>query len=455
MPVLNPAELWQRSGPLRRSTELFKLKDRRGADLVLAMTHEEVVTTHVAPGRALLPRPAADPLPLPDQGARRAAPARRRAAHARVHHEGLLHVRPRRARASTRATSKHREAYDRIFDRVGLEWYRVESDVGMMGGIGAHEYMAPCPAGENDVALAPGYAANVEVASAHAAAGRAADGARRARARSTRPGLTTVARGRASARRVPPGALLKAFPVIVGEDRGLRARARARRPPRQRDQARATRSARRSGPRARGRVRRADRAGRLHRPGRHRRADPARRRASSARRLRHRRQPRPTRTCAASSPAATSRSSAVDVRTRRGRRHRRRARDPDRAGDRGRQHLQARHALLGAARRDLPRRGGHGAADLDGLLRHRPGAHRRRRGRAVRRRARASRGRARSRRSTSTSSGSARRAARSASSPSGSTTSCARPGSTCSTTTATPARARSSPTPSCSACRCG
>ena len=47
-------------------------------------------------GRALLPRPAADPLPLPDQGARRAAPARRRAADARVHHEGLVHVRPRR-----------------------------------------------------------------------------------------------------------------------------------------------------------------------------------------------------------------------------------------------------------------------------------------------------------------------------------------------------------------------
>ena len=39
----------------------------------------------------------------------------------------------------------------------------------MMGGVGAHEYMAPSPAGENDVALAPGYAANVEVASAEPA----------------------------------------------------------------------------------------------------------------------------------------------------------------------------------------------------------------------------------------------------------------------------------------------
>ncbi len=61
---------------------------------------------------------------------------------------------------------KHAGAYDRIFDRCGLEWYSVEADVGAMGGIGAHEYMAPCAAGENQVVLAPGYAANLEVASA-------------------------------------------------------------------------------------------------------------------------------------------------------------------------------------------------------------------------------------------------------------------------------------------------
>ena len=60
----------------------------------------------------------------------------------------------------------HVGAYDRIMERTGLRFYRVEGDVGMMGGLGAHEYMAPCPAGENEVALAPGYAANVEVASA-------------------------------------------------------------------------------------------------------------------------------------------------------------------------------------------------------------------------------------------------------------------------------------------------
>ena len=47
MPVLQPAELWQRSGRYD-IPELFKLKDRKGADLVLAMTHEEAITTHVA-----------------------------------------------------------------------------------------------------------------------------------------------------------------------------------------------------------------------------------------------------------------------------------------------------------------------------------------------------------------------------------------------------------------------
>ena len=60
----------------------------------------------------------------------------------------------------------------------------------MMGGDGAHEYMAPCPAGENDVALAPGYAANVEIASADAAAGAALLDARAASC--TRPGATTI-----------------------------------------------------------------------------------------------------------------------------------------------------------------------------------------------------------------------------------------------------------------------
>src|SRR3954471_9105522 len=47
MPVLHPAELWQRSGRYEID-ELFKLSDRKGADMVLAMTHEEVITWHVS-----------------------------------------------------------------------------------------------------------------------------------------------------------------------------------------------------------------------------------------------------------------------------------------------------------------------------------------------------------------------------------------------------------------------
>src|SRR3954465_15012501 len=47
MPVINPAELWQRSGRYKID-ELFKLKDRKGAELVLALTAEEVLTFHVA-----------------------------------------------------------------------------------------------------------------------------------------------------------------------------------------------------------------------------------------------------------------------------------------------------------------------------------------------------------------------------------------------------------------------
>src|SRR3954451_1296014 len=112
------------------------------------------------------------------------------------------------------AYDKHAGAYARIFDRLGLEWYSVESDVGMMGGFGAHEYMAPCPAGENDVALAPGYAANVEIASAEPAPVELPSPLPEAELVET-PGMTTVA---AVARElgVPAGALLKAYPVVVG-----------------------------------------------------------------------------------------------------------------------------------------------------------------------------------------------------------------------------------------------
>jgi prolyl-tRNA synthetase len=109
-------------------------------------------------------------------------------------------------------------AYERIFDRCGLRWHRVESDVGMMGGSGAHEYMAPCPAGENEVALAPGYAANVEVASAEPQAVELPARLDAPEEVAT-PGLAKVEEV-AEHLGLPQGAFIKTLPIIV-EGRGM------------------------------------------------------------------------------------------------------------------------------------------------------------------------------------------------------------------------------------------
>jgi prolyl-tRNA synthetase len=88
----------------------------------------------------------------------------------------------------------------------------------MMGGTGAHEYMAPCAAGENEVALADGYAANVEIATAEAQDVEVPAPLDAPELVQT-PGLTTVEQV-AGSLGTPAGALLKAFPVVV-EDRGM------------------------------------------------------------------------------------------------------------------------------------------------------------------------------------------------------------------------------------------
>jgi prolyl-tRNA synthetase len=213
MPVLQPAELWRRSGRYAIE-ELFKLQDRRGADMVLAMTHEEVVTTHVASAV----RSYRDlPLILYHFQVKERDEPRPRA--------GVLRTREfimkdsysfdRDAAGLEESYQKHVVAYDRIMDRCGLEWYRVEADVGMMGGTGAHEYMAPCPAGENEVALAPGYAANVEVARASAQPAQLTPTLPVPEVVET-PGLTTV-EAVAGSLGVDSSALLKAYPVVLAD----------------------------------------------------------------------------------------------------------------------------------------------------------------------------------------------------------------------------------------------
>jgi len=213
MPVIQPRELWAQTG---RDTieEVFRLSDRRDSELVLAMTHEEPVTFHVSQ----VVRSYRDlPLILYHFQTKARDEPRPRA--------GILRTREfimkdsysfdRDEAGLDESYEKHVGAYDRIFDRCGLEWYRVESFVGMMGGSEAHEYMAPCPAGEDEVALAPGYAANVEVASAEPPPAELPPGQAAPEEVAT-PGATEIA-SVAGLMGLPESALLKAFPVVTSD----------------------------------------------------------------------------------------------------------------------------------------------------------------------------------------------------------------------------------------------
>jgi prolyl-tRNA synthetase len=162
MPVLQPAEPWRKTGRIDIE-ELFKLTDRKGSELVLAMTHEEAVTFHIAQ----VVRSYRDlPLivyhfqvkerdePRPRAGVLRTREFVMKDAYSFDRDEAGLEA----------SYALHVGAYDRIMARTGLRFYRVEGDVGMMGGTGAHEYMAPCAAGEDEIVLTDsGYAANAEV----------------------------------------------------------------------------------------------------------------------------------------------------------------------------------------------------------------------------------------------------------------------------------------------------
>ena len=308
MPVIQPAELWKRSGRYAIE-ELFKLEDRRGAELVLAMTHEEVVTSHVAQ----VIRSYRDlPLILYHMQVKGRDEPRPRA--------GVLRTREfvmkdsysfdRDQEGLQRSYERHIEAYDRIFERTGLRWYRVAGDVGVMGGTGAHEYMAPCAGGgERGRARAR-------------LRGQRRGRQRRRRRPSSCPQRLT--RHRRSTRRgdddrgrrrqlgLPAGALLKAFPVEV-EGRGLVMVDGARRSPRQRDQAR-RRAGRAVACRDRRGDRRADRPARVHRAGR-RPAAGAARRGRRRGQLRGRRQSRGHAPAGRASPGRDFAYERVDVRT--------------------------------------------------------------------------------------------------------------------------------------------
>ena len=166
MPILHPAEIWQQTGRWDViGDEMFRLKDRNGRDFCLGMTHEEIMTW-------LASREIRSYRDLPQVWYQIQTKLRDEARPK----SGVLRTREfiMKDSYSFDATDEgleknyqlHAEAYHRIFNRCGLRFMQVESDPGMMGGGYSHEFMAPSPAGEDEIALCDGcgYSANVELA---------------------------------------------------------------------------------------------------------------------------------------------------------------------------------------------------------------------------------------------------------------------------------------------------
>jgi prolyl-tRNA synthetase family II len=165
LPVMHPAQIWQRSGRLSiMGEEMFRLKDRKGADVVLGMTHEEIFTT--------LAQELSSYRQLPQfwyqfQTKFRDEPRPK---------SGLMRVREFTMKDSysfdvdeaglDKSFDAHRGAYERIFARLGIPAIPVEASNGTMGGTDSIEFMCPSEAGEDLVATCPtcDYAANLEKA---------------------------------------------------------------------------------------------------------------------------------------------------------------------------------------------------------------------------------------------------------------------------------------------------
>ena len=165
LPTLNPVDLWQESGrEAVMGQNLFHLKDRKGADLVLAMTHEEVITSiarNELRSYKQLPQiwyqiqTKFRDEPRPKGGLLRVRQFIMKDAYSFDIDAAGLDV----------SYDKHDAAYRAIFTRCGLEFIAVEADSGAMGGSGSQEFMVYTEAGEDLIASsASGYAANLEKA---------------------------------------------------------------------------------------------------------------------------------------------------------------------------------------------------------------------------------------------------------------------------------------------------
>ena len=166
MPVVHPAELWKESGRwFKIGPELLRFSDRGGRDMVLAFTHEEVVADLL---RDLVQSYRQLPMIVYHFQTKFRDEPRARG--------GLIRVREFVMKDSytldaddaglDRSYQAHFDAYARIFSRLGLDAIPVASDVGVMGGSGAHEFMVLNEHGEDTLVIceACDYAANQQVA---------------------------------------------------------------------------------------------------------------------------------------------------------------------------------------------------------------------------------------------------------------------------------------------------
>jgi prolyl-tRNA synthetase len=166
LPALHPREIWEASGRWALMGEnLFRLKDRKGADLALGMTEEEVMTSIALKelrSYKQLPQvwyqiaPKFRDEPRPKSGLLRVRQFMMKDAYSFDIDAAGLDV----------SYKKHYETYCRIFDRCGLKYMVVEADSGAMGGKESHEFMVRTPAGEDQIVSCDGcnYAANMEKA---------------------------------------------------------------------------------------------------------------------------------------------------------------------------------------------------------------------------------------------------------------------------------------------------
>ena len=166
LPAIHPRELWEESGRWAvMGPNMFRLKDRKGAELVLGMTHEEVMTDIAR--KELRSYKQLPQIWYQIQSKFRDEPRPR---------SGLLRVRQFIMKDSYSfdidaaglevSYKKHYDVYCRIFDRCGLKYMVVEAHSGAMGGSLSHEFMVRTPAGEDLIVSCEkcNYAANMEKA---------------------------------------------------------------------------------------------------------------------------------------------------------------------------------------------------------------------------------------------------------------------------------------------------